>query len=274
MIKSLLVAYDGSHGARVALQHAVDVARRCEGRVTLLTASRGLHAEAAALDDGGVNLVGLAGRELNAEEAAAPPEGDDLLAEAYDVCRELTVRCLARPAYGELSFALIRASRLADLLFVGRDVSTEAGRLAAAPTARRAAAGATCPVVIASREYEPVRSALVACPMTDGGARALRTAAEFAALLQVRLDALIVSENVNVVGQWTHDVKRYLVDHGHTPQVLVRKSPARLHLDGLLAGRQSPLVVVPRGSPAAALLRRDPLSDALRSLGATIVVQP
>jgi len=274
MIKSLLVAYDGSHGARVALQHAVDVARRCEGRVMLLTASRGLHSEAAALDDGSVDLVDLASRELSAEETATPPDGDDLLAEAQDVCRELTVRCLARPAYGELSFALVRASRLADLLFVGRDVTTEPGRFAVARTARRAAAGATCPVVVAPREYEPVRSALVVCPMTDGGARALRTAAEFAALLQVRLDALIVSENVNVVGQWTHEVKRYLVDHGHTPQVLVRKAPARLHLDGLLAGRQSPLVVVPQGSPLAALLCRDLLSDALRTLGATVVVQP
>jgi nucleotide-binding universal stress UspA family protein len=274
MIKSLLVAYDGSHGARVALQHAVDVARRCEGRVMLITATRRLHPETAALDDGAVDLVSLASRELDTEEGAAPPDGDDLLAEAYDVCRELTVRCLARPAYGELSFALSRASRLADLLFIGRDAASEPGRYAAAGTARRAAAGAVCPVMIAPREYEPVRSALVVCPMTDRGARALHTAAELAGLLQVKLDALIVSENVNVVGQWTHEVRRYLVDHGHTPRVLIRKAPARLHLDGLLADRQSPMVVVPRGSPLSTLLRRDLPADALRALGAAIVVQP
>jgi len=275
MIKSLLVGYDGSLGSRVALQHAVDLAGRCEGRVLLLTAGRGTQPEGAAFEDGGVDVVGLATRRLDSDESAKPQETDELLGDAFDLCRELTVRCHARPAYGDFAFALSRASRLVDLVFIGRDVAGEPGRYdAAARTARRVASGAVCPVMIAAREYEPIRSVLAVCPMADGGGRALRTAAELASLLQVKLEALIVSEDVELAGRWTHEVKRYLVDHGHPSSVLVRKPPLGPHLDGLLTDRQSPLVVVPKGSPLSALRRRDPLADALRTLHATIVSQP
>ncbi len=267
MIKSLLVGYDGSLGSRVALQHAVDLAGRCEGRVLLLTAARGAEPEGAGFEDGGVDVVGLATRRLDSDESAKPQETDELLGGAFDICRDLTVRCHARPAYGDFAFALARASRLVDLVFIGRDV-------AAARTARRVASGAACPVMIAAREYEPLRSVLAVCPMTDGGGRALRSAAELASLLQVKLEALIVSEDVELAGRWTHEVKRYLVDHGHPSSVLVRKPPLGPHLDGLLTDRQSPLVVVPKGSPLSVLRRRDPLADALRTLHATIVFQP
>jgi nucleotide-binding universal stress UspA family protein len=275
MVKSLLVAYDGSHGSRVALQLAVDLARQCEGRITLLTVSQNPQPEAAGLADSGDDVVGLASRELGTDDNAPPPDDGQLPSEAYDLCRDLPVRCRAQPASGDLAFAAVRASRLADLLLVGRDVAGGAGRLAAsARTGRRVAGTASCPVAITPREYEPIRSALAVCPMSDVGARSLRTAAELAALLQVKLDVLVVAQNVDLAGRWTGEVRRYLVDHGRAHQVIVRRPPLGAHLDAALTDRQGPLVVLPRDSWLTTARGRDALTDALRALSATIVVQP
>jgi hypothetical protein len=240
-----------------------------------MTSSLGGAGESEPPRDDSVDLVALAHGESREGAEGRPAEQDELLNEAYDLCRELPARCLARPAYGDFAFALARASRLYDLVFVGRDVASGPGRYAAAArTARRVAASASCAVAIAPRDYGAVRSAVVVCPMSDAGARALRTAAELATLLQVKLEALVVSGDPDLAGRWTRDVKRYLVDHDHSARVLAHKPPLAPHLDNLVAGRESPLIVVPKGSPLGTLLQRDPLADALKALAATIVVQP
>ena len=75
MIRSLLVAYDGSHGARIALQHAVDFASRCEGRIALLTGSKGAEADADLPIDGGPDPVALAQEPIEpGEELPLPTE--------------------------------------------------------------------------------------------------------------------------------------------------------------------------------------------------------
>lgn len=276
MIRSLLVAYDGSHGARVALQHAVDVASRCEARIALLTGTKSAEADADLLQDGQADPVALALDLPEAdEEQALPSEMDESLSEAAELCRELTARCVACPVYGDVTLALLQRSRLSDLVFIGRDASPgPTTHVASARTARRVAAGASCPVVVTPRQYEPIRSAVAVCPPSESGARVLKTAAEVANVLQIRLEALIVAEQPNAVRRWTREVKRYMVDHGHTATAAVRTPPLAQQLASTLSDRQSPLVVVPRAGTLAAMLRRDPLSDALETLGATVAVQP
>jgi nucleotide-binding universal stress UspA family protein len=276
MIRSILVAYDGSHGARIALQHAVDVASRCDARIALLTGSRSTDTDAELLPDERVDPTVLA-QDLPEpdEEQARPTEVDEVLGEAVDLCRELTVRCVACPAHGDVTLALVQRSRLADLVFIGRDaLAGSATYVASARTARRVAAGAACPVVVTPRQYETIRSALAVCPPGDAGARALKCATELAAILQVKLEVLAVAEVPHAARRWANEAKRYLVDHGHSSSVLVRKPPLAQQLAALLGDRLSPLIVVPRGRWLAAMLRRDPLSDALKTLGATVCVQP
>lgn len=276
MIRSLLVAYDGSHGARVALQHAVDFASRCEGRIVLLTGSRSGEPDADLPADGGPDPVALAQEPVEpGEELPLPSEMDEALSEAVELCRELTVRCVACPAYGDVVLALVQRSRLADLVFIGRDaLAAPTSGVASARTARRAAAAAACPVVISPRQYETIRSAVAVCPASELGGRVLRSAAELAGILQVKLEALVVADNPNAARRWADEVRRYMVDHGQTASVLVRKPPLGQQLTTMLGDRQSPLVVVPRGRSLAALLRRDPLSEALQTLTATVAVQP
>ena len=274
MIRSLLVAYDGSHGARVALQHGVDLASRCEGRVCLLMVGRA-DAEADAPEgEGGVDLVALA-QDVEAPTAeGALEETDEVLQEAMEVCRDLTVRCVAKPAYGGVPGALVRGSELCDLVVMGRDALGGDEREGAMRTARRVASQAGCPVAITPREYQPIRSAVAVCPVSAAGARAVRTAAELASILQVKLETLLMVEDRGSVGGWERDLKRYLVDHGHPADVQTRKLPAAPHLDSVLPARQSPLVVVPRGGGWESLRRTDLMSAALGALGATVVVVP
>jgi nucleotide-binding universal stress UspA family protein len=276
MIRSLLVAYDGSHGARVALQHAVDLASRCEGRIALLTGSKSAEADADLPSDGGPDPVALAQEPVEpGEELPLPTEMDEALSEALELCRELTVRCVASPAYGDVAPALVQRSRLSDLVFIGRDaLAGPTTYVASARTARRVAAVAACPVVITPRQYEAIRSAVAICPASEPGGRVLKLATELAGVLQVKLEAVVVAQNPNAVRRWADGVKRYMVDHGQTASVLVRKPPLRQQLTTMLSDRQSPLVVVPRGWPLAAMLRRDPLSDALETLAATVALQP
>jgi len=276
MTKSLLVAYDGSHGARVALQHAVDIARRSEGRITLLTVGRTATEERATPANGGVDPVALAAEappEPDPETVAA--EADAALSDAVELCRELTVRCLARPAYGDLPLALARASTFADLVFIGRDALAEPGTLRqSARSARRVAMTARCPVVVTPRQYQPIRSVVAACLPGRIGACAVRTGSGLASLLQVKLEALLVAAEQDAAAHAVRELKRYLVDHGHGSEVMVRRPPVGSAIVAAVGDRQSPLVVVPRSGRWTALLRQDGLSAALEVLGATIVVTP
>ncbi|HJN15000.1 MAG TPA: universal stress protein, partial [Armatimonadota bacterium] len=191
MIRSLLVAYDGSHGARVALQHSVDLASPSQARVVLLTVG-GAESDADGLAGNGVDLVALAEDAASDDSLATGNDPDQVVQEAVTVCRDLVVRCVARPAYGDVASALIAGSRLSDLVLVGRDAFESAGGAdVAARTARRVAGHAESPVVVTPREYNPVRSVIAACPPSDVGARALRTAAELASILQLNVEALV-----------------------------------------------------------------------------------
>ena len=277
MIRSLLVAYDGSHGARVALQHAVDVARRSEGRITLLTVGKSGAEETPPLGEGGVDPVALAAEAPTAEadETVASTDADAVLGEAVELCRELTVRCLARPTYGDLPSALARASQFGDLVFIGRDALAEPGSPGrSARSARRVAMVAKCPVVVTPRQYQPIRSVVAACLSERASACTVRTGSELASLLQVKLEALFVASEQQAGAHAVRELKRYLVDHGHTADVIVRKPPAADALVAAAGDRQSPLVVVPRSGRWSALMRRDSLSAALEILGATVVVVP
>ena len=276
MIRSLLVAYDGSHGARVALQHAVDLARCCEGRVVLVTVGATTPDDASLLGGSGVDPVALAAEvQGDPEGPAAGAEADAVLSEAVELCRELTVRCLARPAYGDLPTAMARASRFSDLAFIGRDAVGEAGSIGrSAWSARRVAMMARCPVVVTPRQYQPTRSVIAVCPGDAARACTIRVAGELARLLQVKLEALLVAAEHEAAGPSVRDLKRYLVDHGHSADVILRKPPAKDALVAALGDRQSPLVVVPRSGRWDTLMRRDWFSAALEILNATIVVVP
>jgi len=276
MIKSLLVAYDGSHGARVALQHAVDIARRSEGRITLVTVGRTATEDRAPLADGTVDPVALAAEAPRESEEEAPAgDADAALTDAVEVCRELTVRCLARPAYGDLPTALARASSFSDLIFIGRDAAAEPGSpRQSARSARRVAMMARCPVVITPRQYQPIRSVVAACMSGRAGACTMRVGSELASLLQVKLEALLIAAEQDAAAHALRELRRYLVDQGHSSEVIVRKSPERDALIASVGDRQSPLVVVPRSGRWDWLMRRDGLSAALEVLSATIVVTP
>jgi nucleotide-binding universal stress UspA family protein len=265
MIKSLLVAYDGSHGARVALQHAVDVARRSEGRITLVTVGRNGAEDRPPLDNGGVDPVALAAEAPSgAEEETVAAEADSTLSDAVEVCRELTVRCLARPAYGDLPSALARASGFTDLIFIGRDAVAEPGfARQSARSARRVAMVARCPVVITPRQYQPIRSVVATCLSGRATACTMRIGSELASLLQARLDAVLIADEDDTAGYALRELKRYLVDHGHTSHVAVRKPPAADAVVATIGDRQSPLVVVPRSGRWDWLRQRDALAAAL-----------
>lgn len=276
MIKSLVVAYDGSQGAGIALQHAVDVAKRSEGRITLLTVSRTADNEAAALYEPIVDPAALASEPSHPDsEPAVEWDTDAVLGDAVELCRKLTVRCVARPAHGDLAAALLRASRFADLVFIGRDALAQPalpGR--SARSARSVAAQAWCPVVVTPRQYQPVRSVVAACLIERPLASTVRTGSELAHLLQVKLETLLVGSDDERALPVARSLKRYLGDHGHSPEVIVRRPPARDALVAVIADRSSPLVIVPRSGWATRLLRRDTLSAALEILNATIIVVP
>jgi nucleotide-binding universal stress UspA family protein len=275
MIKSLLVAWDGSHGSRVALQHAVELARRTEGRIVLLTVGSAPADEAELLNGGGADPLELAAETPVSPEGVAPPETDAALGQALEVCRELTVRCLARPAYGEVPTALATASRFSDLLLIGRDAPADpAAGTRSARTARRLAGLARCPVLITPRQYQPLRSVLAVCPLGMPDVRCVRVASELAQLCQARLGVVVVAREHEATTHTLRDLKRYLVDRGQGVEVTVRKPPATEQIAAAAGDRQSPLIVVPRSRRWAGLTGQDYLGGALQILGASVVVVP
>jgi hypothetical protein len=133
---------------------------------------------------------------------------------------------------------------------------------------------AKCPVAITPRQYQPVRSVVAVCPSAGATAATARLAGELASLLQLKLEALLVSAEQDTGGRVVRELKRYLIDRGHTADVIVRKPPVKDALVAILGDRRSPLVVVPRSGRYDRLLQRDYVSAALEILNATIVVAP
>ncbi len=194
MIKNILVGYDDSRPAQVALAQAIDLAEATSGRVRLVvvrTEEGPAPEPELAAEPGIVDMVdvGLDDEELETESAGAPPfvEQARMKLAAADVGGSIRVANGGQPAA-----CLREEADLADLLVVGRGRAHGGGQVGRT-THRLLRSPLPCPLLICTGQYLPITSLLLVYWPGQPGGRAVSLAAKIAATLNIDLDTVVTA---------------------------------------------------------------------------------
>ncbi len=194
MIKNILVGYDHSRPAQVALAQAIDLAEATSGRVRLVvvrTEEGPAPQPELAADPGIADMVnvGLDDEEMETESAGAPPfveQARTKLAAAG------TTGSIQVANSGQPAACLREEADLANLLVVGRGRAHSGGQVGR--TTRNLLKGhLPCPLLICTNQYLPITSMLLIYWPGPPGGRAVSLAAELAATLNIDLDTVVTA---------------------------------------------------------------------------------
>jgi nucleotide-binding universal stress UspA family protein len=184
----VVVGYDGSPGARLALDWAVETARRDDRDLTIVHAI-GLSAGATA----GAYDPGPAAQLFGEMAEGLVGEAVERAAKELDRSRVHAVSLVGSP-----SAALVEASRHVDLVVTGSRGRGDARSGLLGSTAYAVTAHAHCPVVVVRGDETvhagPARPVVVGVDDSEAAARALDVAATLAAAAEAQLHVVVVDD--------------------------------------------------------------------------------
>jgi len=194
MIKNILVGYDESRPAQVALAQAIDLAEATSGRVRLLvvrTEEGSAPQPELAAEPGIVEMVnvGLDDEELETESAGAPPFVEQARTKlaAAGLGGSIRVASSWQPAA-----CMREEADLADMLVVGRSRAHSGGQVGRT-TRNLLKSHLPCPLLICTNQYLPITSLLLIYCTGQAGGRAVSLAAQLAATLNIDLDTVVTA---------------------------------------------------------------------------------
>ncbi len=252
MIKNILVGYDNSRSARVALAQAIDLAEAFGGRVHLLVVGteEGPPPEPELAPEPGIVEMAELGEEAEELETAGPVvplfvEEARLKLHQAHVAGGIRITSDARPAV-----RLREESHLADLVVVGRgdkrhSSSGQGGRNTRQLLQRRLLR----PVLVCSSEYIAPESILLVYQSSDAGGRAVSVAGELATTFNVGLDVVVTARRRHAAERRRDQVESALLVY-HTEGEVV--SSATTPTEALLTEgleRNPSVVVIPQPPP-------------------------
>ncbi|WP_076258946.1 universal stress protein [Intrasporangium flavum] len=184
----VVIGYDGSPGARLALEWAVETARRDDRDLTIVDAI-GLSAAATA----GAYELGPSAQLYEEMTAGLVGEAVERAAKELDRSRVHAVSVVGSP-----SAELVEASRHADLVVTGSRGRGDARAGLLGSTAYAVTAHAHCPVVVVRGDEAvhagPAHPVVVGVDASDAAARALEAAATLAAAAEADLHVVAVHD--------------------------------------------------------------------------------
>jgi nucleotide-binding universal stress UspA family protein len=217
MIKSILVALDGSDHADAALQHALWLAERL--RATLL----GLHVIDIVSIEGSFlhDISGSMGFEpyldFSAKMREALRERGRVLLETFSRrCEEHRVRCDTTLAMGVVANEICDQARMADLVVIGhRGVNEQFSTGLLGGTAESVTRKSPKPVFVSPMHFREIRRPLLAYDGSQRASAAMHFAAELTTALELPLTVLHVTRDDTENGARVLDeARRYLQSYG------------------------------------------------------------
>jgi nucleotide-binding universal stress UspA family protein len=192
MIKNILVGYDGQRGAQVAFRLAADLARAAQARLQLAYIEPVGDQPGVALSaDMQADTFRAALPDTLSTLPEDPSEPGDVFAAIAEQCRQDGVFCTFNHLFGDPATRLSQLARVASLLAVGRHEDVpRAGAPPLGRTARQLATRMPAVLLLAAREYEPVKGLTLVYEPNSGGGRALALAGELAMLQNLTLNVV------------------------------------------------------------------------------------
>jgi len=249
MIKNILVGYDESRPAQVALAQAIDLAEVTSGRVRLLvvrTEERSAPKLELAAEPGIAEMVdvGLDDEELETESAGVPPFVEQARTKliAADVAGSIRVASGGQPAA-----CLQEEADLADLLVVGRSRAHSGGQVGR--TTRNLLKGHLAgPLLICASQYLPITSLLLVYWPGQLGGRAVSVAGGLAATLNIDLNTVVTTSGRRTLRRERARVASALLAYHTEGEVIATtEAPAQAVLTAGLQYNPS-LLVIPEPS--------------------------
>lgn len=219
MLKHLLVALDETRDSRVALQHALDLARAQRGRLHLVTVDEDEAAEPEIAADARftVELAGpLSGapapsgpdEDEAADEHTFQPQLRPVLDDAREICKQHGVSAGLSVLSGRPADRLTRKLRAADALVIGRGAG-EPGSCA-----RDLVRSARKPVLVTGHEYVEPDGVLAVYDGTEAGQRALQVAGELCTTGNRRLSVVCCGRGRDEQHRHQSEAEEYVAGYG------------------------------------------------------------
>ncbi len=197
MIADIIVGYNHSRMAQVALEQALDIAQQADARIQLVNVAEQAEpdSEANLLLENGTDVlayVDAPGDEEPQSEVIVP----QFLEEARLRCQDAHVACSLFRFQGEASYWLRQRARLAQLVIVGRHNTHEnSPRRLVGRTVQRLLVNPPVPVMVTGNQYRELAGGLLLYSPTLVGGRALNLGATLAGLLNASLDVVVAARD-------------------------------------------------------------------------------
>lgn len=218
MIKSILVALDGSEHAEAALQHALWLAGRL--RATVL----GLHViDVVSIEGLGFRLHDISGSlgfepylDFSAKMREALRERGRVLLETFaGRCAERDVPCDTILATGIVANEICDQARLADLVVMGhRGVNEQFSTGLLGSTTESVTRKSPKPVFVSSMRFKEIGNPVLAYDGSQRASAAMHAAAEMASALSLPLTVVHVTREEPDGARVLDEARRYLQSYG------------------------------------------------------------
>ncbi len=229
MIKSILVAIDGSEHSHAATQYALWLAERLQASLT------GLHViDVVSIEGSGSFLHDISGSmgfepylDFSSKMREALHErGRTLLDGFLEACQERGVRGDTQLATGIVANEICEQARAADIVVVGhRGLNERFSTGLLGGTTESVTRKCPKPVLVCPMQFRPVTRTLLAYDGSQRAAAAMREAAELAADLRVPLGVLHVGKDEGAQ-KVLDEARRYLAAYTVEAEFLARTGHA------------------------------------------------
>jgi len=230
MIKSILVALDGSEHAQAAARYAIWLGERLQATVV------GLH----VVDDVSVEGAGSFLHDISGSLGFEPyldfsskmrealhDRGRTLLETFLASCREAGVRADTQLTTGIVANEICEQARTADIVLVGhRGVNEQFSTGLLGGTTESVARKCPKPVLVSPMQFRPITRALLAYDGSQRAAAAMHEAAELAAALHLPIGVLHVGKDDGAIQKVLDEARRYLTAYQIETEFLSRSGYA------------------------------------------------
>ena len=230
MIKSILVALDGSEHAQAASRYAIWLAERLQATAV------GLHViDVVSVEGSGSFLHDISGSmgfepylDFSSKmREALHARGQTLLESFLASCREAGVRADSQLTTGIVANEICEQARTADIVLVGhRGLNEQFSTGLLGGTTESVARKCPKPVLVCPMQFRPISRTLLAYDGSQRAAAAMHEAAELAAPMQLPLGVLHVGKDDGATQKVLDEARRYLSAYPLETEFLARSGYA------------------------------------------------
>ena len=216
MIKSILVALDGSEHANAALDYGLWMAERMHGRVTGLHVIDIVSIEGSFMHDISGSLGFEPYLDFSAKMREALRERGEVLLEAFESrCKERGVACERVLGMGIVANEICEQARLADVVALGhRGINEQFTSGLLGSTTESVTRKSPKPVFVSSMRFAEPKRPLLAYDGSPRSSMAMQQAAEFASAFKLPLTVLHVARDEGEANKVLGEARRYLEPYG------------------------------------------------------------